>query len=405
VKVPKMIGIVAIAAIAMTVLGGAGTASASQFRAEEYPVSISGEAASTLNQVIETHAGKAQCKMAPTGNLSAASSSLTISPNYSGCRAFGFFNATVVMNSCSYVLKSTTESAPYLGTLSISCTKEADKIEIKTITCTVSLPAQTPAGNVVLENGGSPPHGAARTVSLAINLTGVKYTVGSSCPNGSGSFEDGTYTGTSQPLKASNGTNQVGFYVANSQIEQPPVFSSSAFPYTVEATNTGPLVVGNWGSTTILKCTSLTGTAKPTTWTSDYNLAATWKGCSAPGVPSATVAMNSCTLQTHLSKWSGTTAATGTLGISCEKAGDAMVFSYNGGCKSSWPAQAGEPVKFEVVGSGSEQHITVSEPSAYNMTYTLSGCQSGTYNNGAILGSWNLVGKSGSGLAQAIWLE
>jgi hypothetical protein len=268
----------------------------------------------------------------------------------------------------------------------------------------VTLPAQTPAGSVKFENVGSPLRGSARAIALTANLTGVKYTAAEGCLGGPGTFEDGVYTGESQTLKAFSGSNEVGFYIANSQVEQPPLFNSSSFPYTLEATNTAPLVEANWGSTRSMSCTSLTGTTKPTTWTGELKLSATWSGCKLLGFQTVSVAMNSCRLAAHLQQWSGITAATGTLGISCEKAGDSVVFTYNG-CQSSWPAQEGEPVRFEVVGSGAEQHIVVSEPTARNMTYTLSSCGSGTYHDGAILGGWNFVGKNGSGMSQAVWLE
>jgi len=169
------------------------------FDGECYPVTISGQ--QTGEHVMTTAAGSIKCKNAQfNSSLIEPSASLSVTPAYSSCTAFGL-PGTIKPNSCSYVFHVTTVGPPATGTVDVSCTKEGDKIEIiaNKLTggarCTLSVSPQSGIAGIGFTNVGT---GHEQGLSISLKASGIKYSVsgGSGFCGSEGSHEDLTYAGS-----------------------------------------------------------------------------------------------------------------------------------------------------------------------------------------------------------------
>lgn len=179
-------------ALALTAMLGASSASAAQFKAEEYPVSFNGSAATT--QIISTNTGKMKCLQGTfLGSEAAASSSLALAPGYGSC-AFAGLQMGFNSNGCKFVLTSTNGTPPFVGTLGVSCSSETGAMMISTpaFGCTVSIPVQSGLSAVEFENTGT---GTGRSITAVLNVSGLSYTESSKCFS-PGAHTNGTYTGS-----------------------------------------------------------------------------------------------------------------------------------------------------------------------------------------------------------------
>jgi hypothetical protein len=145
----KALGLVLAAVCAMGALMASG-AQARTFTASSYPASGSG--GQKTEHVFTVQGQTVKCAKANfTGELKAASHSITIFPTYTECTAFGFLEATVTMNSCHYefTIADSSTVPPTTDSVHIRCTKAGDTITVVGGTCTVHIPEQTPTVNVV----------------------------------------------------------------------------------------------------------------------------------------------------------------------------------------------------------------------------------------------------------------
>jgi hypothetical protein len=178
----KTLGIAMVAVLALSAVV-ASAASAANFTASKYPTA--GTAESALgNDDFKTEAGSVECKAHfLTGSLSEPAASITVTPTYTGCKAFGFLNATVNMNGCDYTFYTT-------GVVDVKC-PAGKSIIITASTCETTVPAQTGLSTVDLKNNGT-------GISAQATVTGIKYNVtkdGIGCPfGGTGEKTGATYT-------------------------------------------------------------------------------------------------------------------------------------------------------------------------------------------------------------------
>jgi hypothetical protein len=188
----KTLGVALFAVLALTAVM-ASAASAANYTAGAYPTTGTGESA-LGNDTFTTEAGKVECKSHFSSTLAASSSTLTVTPKYTSCRAFGFLEATVNMNGCDYLF--TTPTTPVADVSSanvdVNCSPAGNKIIITAATCKVEIGAQTPTGSVAITNDT-----AAGDVTVKANVTGIAYTVvtdGFGCPfAGTGAKTGATY--------------------------------------------------------------------------------------------------------------------------------------------------------------------------------------------------------------------
>jgi hypothetical protein len=201
----KVLGLALVAVCAMSAMI-ASAASAASFTSANYPATISGEggitAAEKFTLGATDHGATVECNHSTySGTLSAASSTLTVQPHYSECKAFGL-SATVNATNCTYVFHATSTSS---STVDVECGTKA--IVIEAGTCKVEVDTQTGLKSVGTKGNGS-------HVDVTPNVTGIAYTSitdGFLCPlTGTGSRTGASYTSTSAiTVKGNNGAISV----------------------------------------------------------------------------------------------------------------------------------------------------------------------------------------------------
>lgn len=164
---------------------------AGKFVAESFPASLTGAQAETAPLAIFTEGGKITCtSLTFGGSLPSASSSLALAPTFAGCQAFGFTEATVAANGCSFVYRAGNSQ-------DVSC-PAGSSITVSTARCGMSIPAQTGLKSVAYTNVR--PSGERRKVEVTSSVTKLAYTVTRDefgCPfGGTGSKTSGSITGS-----------------------------------------------------------------------------------------------------------------------------------------------------------------------------------------------------------------
>ena len=169
------------------------------FTFSSYPAQVTGSNTKG-SEVFTTEGGKVECDSHfVSHSLSEASSSLTVTPKYTNCTAFGFVEATVNVTSCSFVkhLTSTvTDFSPhkhyYVSHKDLVC-HLGGAVTITAGTCKAEIKGQTGLSSTRLTNL------AGGTVTVEDEVKGIAYTVtqdGFLCPfSGTGNKTGGTYTG------------------------------------------------------------------------------------------------------------------------------------------------------------------------------------------------------------------
>jgi len=199
----KTLGVALFALLALTAVA-ASTAGALKYTATSYPATGTGESA-LGNDTFTTEAGKVECKAHYQGSLVAAQSTLTITPMYTNCKAFGFLEATVSTNGCNYELTTPSETATDVYSSAVHVRCPSAPILITAATCKLTIGEQSPGGSVVVTNNT-----AAGDVSAKANVTGINYTVtqdGFGCPfAGTGAKTGATYVqDAAMTVQATNG--------------------------------------------------------------------------------------------------------------------------------------------------------------------------------------------------------
>jgi hypothetical protein len=150
----------------------ASIASADDFTAEKYPATLTGK--NTKIDKLTVTVGTVGCQNSSyVATVTGATTTLTITPSYSSCTAFGF-PATIDMNGCQLIGNI---GAGTTGDGDISC-PAGQSITITAISagtnkCTLHIESQADlTGVITFVNKGS---GTTREVELSGTLTGVDY--------------------------------------------------------------------------------------------------------------------------------------------------------------------------------------------------------------------------------------
>ncbi len=199
----------AVALVLALVLSAAVSASAtaSVWEAEKYPAAISGS--QLEKHEFKTVANTLYCnKYDWQGALGSAASELALTGSPSECSTAGFVVMTVAMNGCTFNFGSGSELGAGLFGASAKIVCPAGKEIVWTAStgnCTAKIPPQTFAGTVTLENTATSP----KSVKLSTAATGIHYTLNptSGCLNKppAGTYENGTYNGTTTLTATSSG--------------------------------------------------------------------------------------------------------------------------------------------------------------------------------------------------------
>lgn len=186
----KVLGVALLAMFSLSAMLASAASADDQVTAEEYPATLTGSRHSGTDTLVTT-AGNISCTTANYhGTLAKASTTVTVTPSYSGCTAFGF-PAVIDMNGCDYELHMTAGEGTEAGA-TVLCPAGQEitvtAISAGTTKCTVHVKPQTVGGDVKITNTGS---GSTRELTLHLNFTNIHYThtegtgLGK-CPSGTG---------------------------------------------------------------------------------------------------------------------------------------------------------------------------------------------------------------------------
>jgi hypothetical protein len=192
----KTLGIAVVAVLALSAVV-ASAASATNFTASKYPTAASATS-SKGNDTFTTAAGTVECHASfAVASISEPQSSVTVTPTYTSCLAFGLFSAEVHMNGCDYTFYTT-------GAVDVNC-GTGKAIAITAGPCEVQIGAQKGLSKVDLANSGT-------GISAQATVSGVAYNVtkdGFGCPfSGTGAKTGATYTQhNAVQVSSTNGAN------------------------------------------------------------------------------------------------------------------------------------------------------------------------------------------------------
>jgi hypothetical protein len=196
----KALGTSFVVALLLSVLAS-NTAQAAPFFDTDVPVASLHGTSETPDGHFLTEAGTVECSTVHyTGSVTDGSSTLTLSTNQTGCKAFGFINATVTSTGCNHVLHltETVEHDWYKAHVDVSC-ESGKSIRIVAGTCEIAIDSQSGITTVDITdmtpiNGTNP-----SDITLKWTAQGISYTVlkdGFGCPfSGTGTKTGGEYTG------------------------------------------------------------------------------------------------------------------------------------------------------------------------------------------------------------------
>lgn len=196
----KALGLAVVAVLSMSAFVASAAqaeATTDKFKAEtgNYPVSFHGSSAAG-NEVFTTEAGKVECASSYTGSAGEAAQTVTSHPVYTGCKAFGFLEATVNTTGCDYTFNLTTkiETDKYVAHVDVHC-ESGKSIVITAATCEVNVGSHTGYTDVGIEV--MTPASGHKDLTIDATVSGITYTVvkdGFGCPfNGTGAKNGGTY--------------------------------------------------------------------------------------------------------------------------------------------------------------------------------------------------------------------
>jgi hypothetical protein len=205
----RVLGLAFVAVLAMSAVAASAAQAVPTFTASAYPATVTGS--NTIgNEVFTTEGGKVECDSHFVSSaISGPTSTLTVTPTYTGCTAFGFLNATVTTEGCTYVFHATEKvsTGVYKHHVDVVC-PTGKSIKIVAATCKAEIKAQTGLTTVKTTNL------AGGTVTVQPEVKNVAYTVtadGFLCPfGGTGNKTDGEYTGDVVVSRVGGGTVDVG---------------------------------------------------------------------------------------------------------------------------------------------------------------------------------------------------
>jgi hypothetical protein len=214
----QVLGLAVVAVLAMSALGASAAQAAPEFTCSAYPCTATGS--NTLgNEKFTTEAGTVECdshflvermrtakevEEGKTPDLLGPSPTVTVTPTYTGCTAFGFLNATVNVEGCDYIFHATEAveaGKVYKHHVDVHCPAN-QSIKIVAGTCRAEVTGKTKTETQAAVNQGlttvTTTNLAGGSVTVQPNVANIDMHVtqdGFGCPfNGTGT-KFGTYHG------------------------------------------------------------------------------------------------------------------------------------------------------------------------------------------------------------------
>jgi len=210
----KALGLALVAVLAMSAVVASAAQAVPSFTASSYPAFATGS--NTIGgETFTTPGGTVQCdshykvekyRTTTTEGLpSPGSSTVTVTPEYTDCVAFGFLGASVKMNSCDYEFHATSKIAEghYNHHIFIRCT--GAPITIVAGTCEVTVGEQS-LSSVTTQNN------VDGSVTVKPNVTGITMNVvkdGFGCPFAGTGHQTGSFHGEVKVSRVGGGSISV----------------------------------------------------------------------------------------------------------------------------------------------------------------------------------------------------
>ena len=217
----KMIGLAAVAAMALTASVGAASAAASmdvgisddgttaQFWSAVYPASLSGTqytAGGNPNNTFTLKGMTTRCnsvQFSSVSNLTQKSTYIPLNAQYSNCVTNNTLTSDINMNSCHYVFHTAGKPTPpfYNGQVNVVCDLSGDSIDIHVYDsngvaqCTQHIPQQYDVGSPQFETIPLGYGFSHQTIGVDLNTQGLTYTDDNIVCGGKGTFTNGSYVG------------------------------------------------------------------------------------------------------------------------------------------------------------------------------------------------------------------
>lgn len=177
----KALGVAALTVVAMSAIT-ASSAQAANFTASSYPA-VGTASSAQENEDMVTEAGSVECKAHfVMAAISEGTSSITVTPTYTECKTWGWFNGSVNMNGCDYVFYTS-------GAFDLKC-PTGKVVVITGFNCEVQIAGQNSLVGMDLKNNGT-------GISIQATVGGINYTVtkdGFGCPySGTGAKTGASY--------------------------------------------------------------------------------------------------------------------------------------------------------------------------------------------------------------------
>jgi hypothetical protein len=195
----KALGLALIAVLAMSAVVASAAQAVPQFTASVYPATATGantkgSEAFTLDGtsvLCDSHFLVETYNTTNGTALHAPASTVTVTPKYSNCEAFGFLNATVNMEGCDYVFHATEQvsAGVYNHHVDVVC-PTGKSIKIEAASCRAEVKPQNGRTTVKTTNSGG-----AVTVQPNVTVSTTVTNDGFGCPLAGTGTRNATYHG------------------------------------------------------------------------------------------------------------------------------------------------------------------------------------------------------------------
>jgi hypothetical protein len=283
----KMLWLAGVCALSLSALPAPAAQAAPEFTASAYPATITGSNFAG-SETLTAEGGTVQCDSHFASNsFNAPTSTLTITPGYSNCVAFGFINASYKTEGCTYVLHVTerVSKGVYKHHMDISC-PAGKSIKIEAGTCKAEIKGQTGLTTTKTTNSGN-------NITLQWELSGISLVVttdGFGCPFSGTGTKSATQHGDLLLSRTGGGSISISG-------DFPSLIGTVASSY--PATLTGSNTQGSEAFTTeagAVRCNSHFVSASFGAETETLTLTPTFSDCTqAFGFASGVVNMEGCT--------------------------------------------------------------------------------------------------------------
>jgi hypothetical protein len=312
-----------MALLAASHVAAAAAQASDQMEAAQYPATVNltqtGENALS-NGVRSVACGTANL----TGELSAPSSTITITPAYSECTGNGNTTATVNTEGCTYTLHpEEVTSSTGTAEVTLSCSGAGMIIDIwatgkahnETKLCRLIVPSQGPTPIGEYHNRVDAEGNEYVELTLASSSLVVNRTEGTALNCGAATKTNATFAGTADAT-ASSEEEPIDLWIGSHNLN---LIKATNYPATVNLTQTGENALSNGVRSVACASASLTGLLSAPS--STITITPAYSECTGSAHVTATINTVGCTYTFHFEGEAGASTGNLRLSITCSGAG------------------------------------------------------------------------------------